>query len=115
MQVENIDTFNAIISENKYVMIDFYAEWCKSCKIFEPEFNELIKIYEPKCKFIKIDIDILDDLMITYNIQKLPTFILLKDNQRIGDEIIGPNSNLIKKILVDNVMKDSLEIKDDDF
>ena len=57
----------------------FTADWCNKCKI---EYEELCSLLEEK-KYtcIKIDIDDYSDLSVEYEIEKLPTYIQIKNNQ----------------------------------
>ncbi len=50
-QLGNTVVLSEIIGQNKYVLIDFWASWCKPCRVQHPE---LIKVYN-KYKNAKID------------------------------------------------------------
>ena len=57
----------------------FTAKWCKKCQI---EYNELCELVEQKkCSCLKIDIDDYSDLSVEYEIEKLPTYIEIKNNK----------------------------------
>ncbi|AUC20186.1 TlpA family protein disulfide reductase, partial [Polaribacter reichenbachii] len=54
-------SLNKIIKENKgkVILIDFWASWCKPCRISFPSVNKLIKEYSNKdftCIFLSIDV-----------------------------------------------------------
>ena len=38
-------------------VIDFYADWCKPCKMVAPIMDEMAKTYDGKVKIYKIDVD----------------------------------------------------------
>ncbi|MEA3499520.1 MAG: protein-disulfide reductase DsbD [Candidatus Marinimicrobia bacterium] len=85
--VENIQIAD---DEDKFVMIDFFADWCIPCK----ELDELTfsdkKVQEKLSQFILIKADLtksseqVDRLRKLYNIKGVPTIIFLDEN---GNEI----------------------------
>ena len=42
------DNFDSTIRNNKYILVDFYANWCSHCIEFEPEYNRLGKLLYEK-------------------------------------------------------------------
>ena len=89
--------FNEIISENKLVLVDFYAEWCGPCKMLAPIIHEIKEELSDKVYVIKVNVDEEEDLSTKFNIFSIPTLVLIKDGKEI-DRKIGYNT---KQILVD--------------
>ena len=59
------------------VIIDFYATWCRPCKMTAPVVEELAKDYQGKIDFYKVDIDKEQELAATFGIQSIPTFLFI--------------------------------------
>lgn len=90
MIINNQDDFNSLIKDG-YVLVDFYAKWCGSCKQLSPIFDEVEKEYS-NIKFVKIDIDEFEELSLNYQIMSLPTLLLIKDGN-----LIARKSGTLKK------------------
>ena len=78
-------------------VICFSAEWCNPCKIFAPIYSNFSNEYKD-INFYKVDIDECDDLLNKFNITSVPTFIFLKNGEKVN-EIIGINEKLFLSII----------------
>lgn len=58
-------------------IIDFYATWCRPCKMTAPVVEELAKDYQGKIDFYKVDIDKEQELATIFGIQSIPTFLFI--------------------------------------
>jgi len=80
-EIKNMSEFEKeVLNEEKTVFIDFYATWCKPCKIMTPTIEEIAKEYTD-IKFVKIDIDKNEELAIKYNVMSIPTMIIMKNGE----------------------------------
>jgi len=103
LTIKNTKQFNDIIlntnnfHKKKFVIVDFFADWCRPCKQFMPIYEELSNIYE-QILFTKVNIEDNQKLAEIYNIGSLPTFIIYKtgyiDNY---DKIIGANKKKLEE------------------
>lgn len=74
-----------IAASNKMpVVVDFMANWCGPCKLVAPIFKALADDFEGKVKFVKVDTDIHEDTVDTYNIQGLPLFAIFVDGKIVA-------------------------------
>jgi thioredoxin 1 len=88
-KVDRHEDFVKIIEKHECVIIDFYADWCGPCKMFEPVFCELENTYT-QCKFIKINVDFNKETTKKYEVTAMPTFVILR-NKELVCKIIGAN------------------------
>ena len=101
-------------SDKKYVVVDFYADWCRPCVKYAPRFEELSKEYGDIIYFMKVNIDDCPDLMKKYEVESIPTFVLLNIGslETKYEKIVGANDSKIVQML--NYLQ-SKYTDDDDF
>ncbi|MBP5317793.1 MAG: thioredoxin fold domain-containing protein [Paludibacteraceae bacterium] len=64
------------------VILDFYADWCKPCKMLTPELKALLKEYDGRLVVYKINVDEDRELAKLFRIQYLPTlYFIAKDGK----------------------------------
>ena len=68
-------------------VIDFYATWCGPCKRLAPILENLEKKYDGKIAFRRVDIDQNPDMAAEYNVQAVPTLVII--DGEVKDVIVG--------------------------
>jgi len=77
-------------SNNKLIVIDFYAIWCGPCKTIAP-FVHRLSVKFPHVTFLKVDVEKFPVIAEKYNVNAMPTFVFLKNRLKI-DELKGANT-----------------------
>ncbi|XP_075228747.1 thioredoxin-2-like isoform X2 [Lycorma delicatula] len=83
---------------NNLVVIDFFAKWCGPCKMISPKIEELAKEY-PDVVFLKVDVDECEDISSEYEISSMPTFIFIKNGNKL-ESFSGANYDKLKDTLL---------------
>ncbi len=73
--------FNEIISSEKLVLVDFFAEWCGPCKTMSPILKEVKDVLGETVSIIKLDVDKNPQTAHQYQVQGVPTLILFKNSK----------------------------------
>jgi len=110
MTIHNIatkDQFKEVIAREQVVLLDAFATWCGPCKAVAPIIAKWAQSDEFKDKiyFAKFDVDALPDLAQELGIRAMPTFIVFKDGDRVGEHLggnPGPIMALLQKWSPDN-------------
>lgn len=66
-----------IYKGNKPGLIDFYADWCRPCKMTSPILDELAAEYAGRIVIYKINVDQERELASVFGIQSIPTFLFM--------------------------------------
>jgi len=75
-------------SQQKPVLVDFWADWCEPCKNLMPLLQQLAEKYPNDFVLAKVNTDQEQDLAMQVGIQSLPTVVLIK-NGEIADSFTG--------------------------
>jgi len=81
MALENLtaDNFNDKVTSSEIVILDFWAPWCGPCRQFAPIFEKVAGEY-PEILFGKVNTEEEQELAGHFQIQSIPTTIILRDN-----------------------------------
>ena len=63
-------------------IIDFYADWCRPCRITSPILEELAQEYAGQITIYKIDVQAEQELASVFGIQSIPTFLFMPMNDK---------------------------------
>ena len=72
------DNFEQIVTENNFVVVDFWAPWCAPCRGFAPVFEAASEQHQD-IVFGKINTEEEQDLGGMFNIRSIPTLMIFRE------------------------------------
>lgn len=89
-----------VLSADKPVLVDFWAEWCGPCHMIAPSVQEIANEQEDFLIVAKMDIDENPITPGRYGIMSIPTLMLFKDGEAVA-RIVGamPKDRILAQIL----------------
>ncbi|KAK4261190.1 hypothetical protein QN277_004225 [Acacia crassicarpa] len=92
--------FNASKVTDKLMVIDFNASWCGPCKFMDTVIQQYATKYTD-VEFIKIDADELMEVSQAFQVQTLPTFLLIKKG-KVAERVTGARKEELEKLILNH-------------
>lgn len=86
------DTFEQeVLSSEKTVLVDFWAEWCGPCRALAPILDELAASYGEKIEVFKLNVDDNPKSAAAYKISSIPAIKVFQRGQ-VVKTLLGAKS-----------------------
>ncbi len=69
------------------VLLDFWAEWCNTCRMIAPSVEQLADAYKGKVVVGKVNVDAEAELASQFNIISIPTLMVFKGGQAFAQKV----------------------------
>ena len=77
---------NAVLKNEKTVLVDFWASWCGPCKMLAPLLEELAAS-NPELTVAKVNVDENPELAMVYRISAIPSLMVFKDGKVVNQSV----------------------------
>jgi thioredoxin 1 len=86
---------DAVLANDRPVVVDFWADWCKPCHMISKSLTELADEFDGKMIVAKLNADENPDSVRRYQVMSLPTLLVFRDGEVVAS-IVGarPKSSL---------------------
>lgn len=69
------------------VVVDLWAPWCGPCRTVSPLLEQLAAELAGRCKVVKVNVDDAPQLSGRFEVQGVPTLILLRDGREVSRQV----------------------------
>lgn len=97
-----------VLKSDLPVLVDFWATWCGPCRLVAPLVNELAEEFDGRVKFVKVNTDESVTTASTYGIRSIPTLLVFKDGQPVGQFIGFRAKSELRRLLEQAITQPSL-------
>ncbi len=93
-----LDNLDSTIDSNDIVFLDFWAEWCGPCKMFEPVFEKAAETHSD-IVFGKIDTEAQQELAAGFGIRSIPTLMAFRENILVFSQPGALNGGQLEQVI----------------
>ncbi|URA11069.1 thioredoxin [Thermospira aquatica] len=86
MEVLQSSNFEKTIQTKEWVIVDFWAEWCRPCLMLAPIFEQTAQEM-PDITFAKVNVDEEGELAMRFGISSIPALILFHKGQPVATHV----------------------------
>jgi thioredoxin 1 len=95
--LEEKDFDKEVIQSPIPVLVDFGATWCGPCKALAPIVEKIADDFKGKVKVVTVDIDDCPEVTKKYGVRSVPTVLVFKGGQKMGQSVgLTSRENLVK-------------------
>jgi len=86
--VSDQDFQQVVLSSDRPVLVDFWAEWCVPCHMVSPVVEEIARDQAGKMTAVKLNVDDNPQTTRQYQVMSIPTLIVFKGGQEMA-RVVG--------------------------
>jgi thioredoxin 1 len=79
------NTFEDVVTNNEFVIVDFWAPWCGPCRSFAPTYEKVSEDH-PDVVFAKVNTEDEQEIAGHFQIRSIPTLMIFRDKIIIFSE-----------------------------
>ena len=94
-------SFDKLITNEKPVLVDFFATWCGPCQMLIPILKQVKDTLGERITIIKIDVDKNQELASKLQVRGVPTMMLYQNGEQLWRQSGVLSKEEITKIIIE--------------
>ena len=90
--ISTADFDKQVLESELPVLVDFWAVWCQPCRAIAPAVEAVGEDLAGRAKVFKLNVDENPEIAGRYGVQSIPTLIIFKGGQKVGELVGGQNT-----------------------
>ena len=88
MSVLNVtkENYNELVSSEKTVLLDFYADWCSPCRMVSPIVDQIAE-ENPQYLVGKVNVDREPELAQSFGVMSIPMLAVVKNGEVVASSV----------------------------
>ncbi len=91
------DDLETVVGDSHVALVEFYTEWCGTCKRMEPVLEALAA--DTEAAVLTIDIESNLETAVEFGAQSTPTFVLFVDGRPVKQLRGGQNEQALRDLI----------------
>ncbi|HOD10506.1 MAG TPA: thioredoxin [Flavobacterium sp.] len=96
-------SFENLITNDKPVLVDFFATWCGPCQMLTPILKQVKDNLGERITIIKIDVDKNQELASKFQVRGVPTMMLYQNGEQLWRQSGVLSKEEIIKIVLEKI------------
>jgi thioredoxin 1 len=88
IEIQSTRDFTSLVTNNPYVVVEFFSPGCHYCQEAKPIFESVARQKEfSRVVFARVNVDMMEQLAATHRVDSLPTFLYYSNGSKISSAI----------------------------
>ncbi|OKH23236.1 thiol reductase thioredoxin [Hydrococcus rivularis NIES-593] len=83
LEITDTEFEKEVFSEDKPVLVYFWASWCGPCRLVSPSIDWVANTYSDRLKVVKLEVDANPDAVAKCKVEGVPALRLFKDKELV--------------------------------